>query len=100
MLISIRDIMNNKHKKTLAKINAKPTPKNVTWAEVKSLVKNGLKGTVTSQGGSAHTFRIPDYTPSLTLHKPHPQNTFLICYVQELRDFLKDAGVQSGIEDE
>ena len=82
--------MNNKQRKTLTAIFEKPTPKNLEWTAVASLIQ-ALGGQIKHNQGSK--VRIELNHISLNIHSPHPQKEvkhYVICL---LKEFLENAGV-------
>lgn len=81
--------LNSKQTKTKCAIFAQPTPKNITWDEVVSLLL-ALGCKKIEKGGSATAFKIGGNT--LTLHRPHPENTLKTYKVWLTKNFLLQIG--------
>jgi hypothetical protein len=83
--------MNNKHKKTLKALFAKPTNPNIEWVEIEALlIALGCK--FSDKGGSGVTFEKDDF--KLKIHRPHPYKYSLRYRVEFVRDFLNQLGVK------
>lgn len=82
--------MNNKQRKTLRAIFSDPTPVDLRWDAVVSLIE-ALGGTVKSSGGSPHSFVLSDIRA--VFHRPHPTGIMRRYAVRDLREFLSRAGV-------
>jgi predicted RNA binding protein YcfA (HicA-like mRNA interferase family) len=78
--------------KLLAKLTAQPAPKDFTWDEACTLMRQC--GFEKRNGkGSGRLFRHPDTKQKVRLHEPHPANTLKPYMLKELIDALKNAGV-------
>jgi len=82
--------LNSKQTKTKQAIFAQPTPKNITWNELVSLL-SALGFRKIERGGSVTNFVIGN--KSLVIHRPHTENTLKVCVVQRIRIFLFSIGV-------
>jgi hypothetical protein len=78
--------------KLLAKLTAKPCPRDFTWDETCTLMRQcGFKKK--NGSGSARMFSHPVTKQKVRLHEPHPESTLKPYMVSILIDALKDAGV-------
>lgn len=82
--------MNAKQKRTLAAIFTRPTPGDVRWNDVVSLMK-ALGSVDQRRAGSRVGFTVHGWT--LVTHKPHPGSQLSRASVRDIRDFLQNAGV-------
>jgi hypothetical protein len=83
--------MNNKHRKTLKAIFAKPTNGNIDWTEIEALLMAiGCK--VSEKGGSGVTFVKDDL--AIKIHRPHPQKHSLRYRVEIVKNFPCQPGVK------
>lgn len=81
--------MNSKQTKTKCAVFAQPTPKNITWNEVVSMLL-ALECVMAERDGSRVAFTKNNEV--LHLHRPHPENTLKIYKVQQVRNFLLRIG--------
>ena len=77
--------MNKKQKKTLSRIQDKPTNADITWDEVQSFFK--AIGAMIREGEGSRV-QIIFNKQVLRLHKPHPQKELRKYAVEAIRDFL------------
>ena len=84
--------MNAKHRKTLVAIFARPTSASIVFADIEALVKT-LGGTVSEREGSR--VRIELSGELWRCHRPHPGKEAKRYQVEEVRELLERAGVQS-----
>ncbi len=82
--------MNKKQQKTLKKIFERPTRADISWSDVKSLLR---ACNADIREGKGSRTRIVLKSQILNLHKPHPQKELKKYAVELVRDFLKIAGV-------
>jgi len=82
--------MNSKQTRIKKAIFSKPTPRNITWNEIVSLLI-ALGCTMTNRKGSTVAFT--KGKAILLLHRPHPQNTLNIYAAQDVEYFLISIGV-------
>lgn len=83
--------MNARQKKTLEAIFTHPTPSNIRWNDVVSLI--GALGNVDEKrSGSRVGFTVGERT--MVTHKPHPGSEVGRASIRDIRDFLKDAGIE------
>ena len=84
--------MNNKQRKVLEKIFQKPTPSNIKYNEVESLLISLGVNVDTSRKGSNVYF---EYNGKMqNIHRPHPQNELKKYAVEDIRNFLSSIGVR------
>lgn len=81
--------MNNKQRKTLASIFEHPTRSDIEWAEVESLFK-ALGAELKEGNGSRIRVKIKD--AKSVFHRPHPNPNIKKYVVEEIRQFLQEAG--------
>ncbi|MBX3529982.1 MAG: type II toxin-antitoxin system HicA family toxin [Rhizobiaceae bacterium] len=83
--------MNSKHRKTLAAVFAEPTPANIDWNDLESLLV--AAGCELVEGrGSRVRFTCNGEVESF--HRPHPKKEALRYQVRAARDFLEQIGVR------
>ena len=82
--------VNARHRKTLASLFAIPTPGNIRWNEIVSLMRDVGK-VDEKRSGSRVAFTVKERT--MVTHKPHPRREVGRASVREIRDFLRDAGI-------
>ena len=82
--------MNNKHRITLEKINRHPTPANVRWQDLVSLLK--AVGVELSQGSGARV-RLKATTERMVVHQPHPGPNTGKATIRDVAKFLKTLGI-------
>ncbi len=87
--------MNNKQKKTLAKVQKQPVPANLRYQDVVSLL-NALGLNVIEDRSGSRVFVEHVDGPSFGFHKPHPQKEMSRMSVRRLREFLKHIGLIKG----
>ena len=83
-------LKNSKHKKTLKKIFEKPTPNDILWSDVESLLKH-VGCTLKYQGGSS--VKITKDSESMFAHRPHPTNQSPPRLTKRFKIFLEQIGV-------
>ncbi len=82
--------MNKRQKTTLKNIFRKPTLATIKYSAVESLIL-ALGGEIeTYRSGSRVAFILNDHI--IIVHKPHPQNVFPKYAVENIRNFLVQAG--------
>lgn len=81
--------MNNKHRKTLARVFAKPVGHNFVWAELEGLMV-ALGAECVNRGGSMVSFFLNDERADF--HRPHPSKDAKPYQVRCVREFLELAG--------
>jgi hypothetical protein len=82
--------MSAKHRRTLAAVFEDPVRSNILWNDLVGLVKN-LGADVSERAGSRVAVTLGART--IVLHRPHPGKEARPYAVQDLRDFLIEAGV-------
>jgi hypothetical protein len=82
--------MNSKQQKTLARIFERPTRSDLAWSEVESLFK-ALGAEI--QEGNGSRIRVKLNRVKSVFHKPHPHPQIKKYAVEDIRDFLQEAGV-------
>lgn len=89
--MAIIDSMNSKHRKTLEVIISKPTPANVDWARIESLlVAVGCR----CIEGNGSRVRFVHGTTVGAFHRPHPAKEAKPYQVEDARQFLETIGVK------
>jgi hypothetical protein len=83
--------MNSAQRKTLEAIFETPTRADVRWSKVEGLVK-ALGGDVTEGRGSRVRFRLGERVA--TFHGPHPQRVTGKATLEDVRQFLENAGIK------
>ncbi len=82
--------MKRKHKKTLVKIFASPSPSNIKWQKVVGMLKE-LGATIDEKReGSRVLISMQD--GRRVMHKPHPRPTLTKAQVETLRKWLERLG--------
>jgi hypothetical protein len=83
--------MNSRHRRTLARIFAEPTPADLRWSEVEALLRS-VGGQVSEGAGSR--VRVALRGVRGVFHRPHPGPETRRSQVRAVRDFLAEAGVK------
>ncbi len=83
--------MNNKHRKTLARVFEKPIPKNVNWVDLEALFI-ALGAECVNRGGSMVSFFMQGERADF--HRPHPAKEAKPYQVRCAREFLELTGVK------
>ena len=83
--------MNNKQRKTLEKVFARPVVKNLDWAELEGLLV-ALGAQRVNRGGSMVSFFLGNERADF--HRPHPAKEAKPYQVRCGREFLELAGVK------
>ena len=82
--------MNGKQTRTLKSVFVSPTPANIAWADIESLlVAVGCE--VVEGAGSRVRFVFKDHIESF--HRPHPEKEAKRYQVRQAKDFLTKIGV-------
>jgi hypothetical protein len=83
-----------KHDKTLSKITSQPTPSNVKWSDLKSLLESlGYKQLKTGKtGGSRRKFFNEAKNALIICHEPHPSSIVNKGCVADVAQHLKEHG--------
>lgn len=87
--------MKNAHRKTLAAIFTRPTLGRIRWSEIESLLE-GLGAEVSEGAGSR--VRVALNGVRAVFHRPHPQKETKKYAVENVRDFLSEAGIKPDQE--
>ncbi|MYC28829.1 MAG: type II toxin-antitoxin system HicA family toxin [Chloroflexi bacterium] len=82
--------MRNRHRSTLARIFASPTPPDIRWAEVVSLLR-ALDVEILEAAGSR--VRLRSGGKQKVIHRPHPKPYLSKGAVRDVVDFLNEVGV-------
>lgn len=84
-------MVNNKQSKSLMKIFTEPTPSDMKWSEIESLLI-ALGADVTEGRGSRKRAKLNN--AKLLFHVPHPTSkTLCQCGVRSIKRFLKEAEI-------
>ena len=83
--------LRSRHRRTLERIFATPTPSDIRWAEVESLM-TALDVEVVERAGSRVLLRKEN--ESIVIHKPHPRPHLLRTVVRKIAEFLGAIGVK------
>ena len=89
-MISYIASMNGKQRKTLESIYELPTPANLAWSDIESLL---LAIGCTPKEGAGSRVRFTLKQSTLAVHRPHPRKEAKQYVVRDIRDFLKSIGV-------
>jgi HicA toxin of bacterial toxin-antitoxin, len=82
--------VNRRHRRTLNRIFAEPTPADIRWSEVEALLR--AAGAEISQGAGSRV-RVALAGVRAVFHRPHPNPEIKRSSVRAVRDFLAEAGV-------
>ena len=82
--------MGNRHIRTLQRIFSRPTPANVQWAEIESLMRAVGVDVIEAEGSRVH---LVAKSLALVVHRPHPRPEVGGATVQVIREFLREIGV-------
>jgi len=82
--------MNVRQTKTLSAIFAHPTPANIRWNEIVSLIE-AVGDVDEKRSGSRVAFTVNGLTH--ITHKPHSGSEVGRASTRDIRDFLEDAGI-------
>jgi hypothetical protein len=82
--------MNARQSRTLSAIFTLPTPADVRWNDIVSLIK-AVGDVDQKRSGSRVAFTVNGLTH--ITHKPHPASEVGRMSVRDIRDFLQDAGI-------
>ena len=85
------DVMNSKHRKTLAAVFTDPVSGTIEWAAVESLL---LAAGARLIEGSGSRVRFEKDGEVGTFHRPHPAKEAKRYQVRDARDFLERIGVR------
>ncbi len=82
----------SKKEKLLLRLQQRP--KDFTWDELTTLLKNlGYKPWKTGKTGGSRRRFIHPTAPPISLHKPHPQNTLKRYTIDDVLEILKNEGM-------
>ncbi len=79
--------------KALLKLQSTPKPKDFTWDEAVSVMKNSGFKDVSKSGGSHHKFYNVEKDVYIHISRPHPQNELKSYQITNLIEGLKNAGI-------
>jgi len=82
--------VNNKQRKTLKRIFERPIRSDIEWTEVESLFK--ALGAELREGNGSR-IRIELNNIKSVFHRPHPNPNVKKYAVEEIRNFLQEAGI-------
>jgi hypothetical protein len=82
--------LSSKHRRTLEMIFETPTRSDILWSDIEALIR-ALGGTVSYGSGSRRKVFL--VRPAV-FHEPHPEHTTDKGAVKNVRDFLRNVGVQ------
>jgi hypothetical protein len=82
--------MRRRHQLTLEAIFSRPTPANIAWDDIVSLLV-ALEADVSEREGSRVAVALNGRVT--VLHRPHPQKEVKRTSVRDIREFLEAAGV-------
>jgi hypothetical protein len=88
--------MNSTQRKTLEAIFKHPSPANIIWNEVESLLE-ALEANVTQESSSR--VRVELNQVRAVFHEPHPQKEIDKGAFEAVRDFLESAGIDFKEDD-
>ena len=83
--------MNRKQRATLGAIFARPARSDLRWADIEGLIA-ALGGTITVGAGSRARATLKG--ARAVFHRPHPRPTASKATVEDVRAFLRSAGVE------
>jgi hypothetical protein len=83
--------MNSRHRRTLARIFAEPTPADLRWSEIEGLLRT--VGAEISEGAGSRV-RAALGGVRAVFHQPHPGPETRRSMVRAVRDFLAAAGIK------
>ena len=82
--------MRARHRRTLERLFSQPTPANIRWREVVSLL-DAAGVEITERSGSRVAFQSSQET--LVVHQPHPRPEIDRNAARAIARFLKDEGI-------
>ncbi len=83
--------MNKKQEKILNDIFTRPTRSDIAWSDIESLLK-ALGADITP--GSGSRVRCALNGVKAIFHRPHPERITTKGTVEDVRDFLRNAGIK------
>jgi predicted RNA binding protein YcfA (HicA-like mRNA interferase family) len=84
-------ILNSKQTKTLQKIFERPTHSSIFWTDIINLLK-GCGAEILQRQGSRVCVKLGDQRA--VFHSPHPQKEAVKGAVNDIRAFLRRAGIE------
>jgi hypothetical protein len=87
--------MNRRHRQTLARVFAEPTPADLRWDEIEALLR--AAGAEVGEGSGSRV-RVALNGVRAVFHRPHPRPEIKRGAARAVRDFLAAAGVTPGSE--
>jgi len=85
-------LKNKKQQETLRRIFEKPTPNNILWRDIESLLRH-LGFAIRYQGGSVFHVSGTGCKP-INVHRPHPGNQTYPVVVKTIRRYLEEMGIR------
>jgi hypothetical protein len=80
--------------KALERIKVLPTPSDVRWEELVSVLRSlGYTLLPAKKGGSYRRFHNKETDHVIQLHEPHPANVVKKCYIKAVVEVLKEQGL-------
>ncbi len=83
--------MRGKHRRTLVRIFTRPTPVDIRWSDIATLLQ--LAGVEVSSG-SGSRMRLIKGSKVMIIHRPHPQSETGRATVRDIASFLSSIGVE------
>ena len=83
-------MLRSRQQRTLERIFTTPTPTDIRWAEVVSLMR-ALDVEIIERAGSRVRFSAG--ARQLVVHKPHPRAEFVQPAIRDIAEFLRGIGV-------
>jgi hypothetical protein len=87
--------VNRRHRRTLGRIFAEPTPADLRWRDIEALLR-AVEAEVSEGAGSR--VRVALVGVRAVFHRPHPGPETTRGLVRAVRDFLIAAGIKPGQE--
>jgi HicA toxin of bacterial toxin-antitoxin, len=84
--------MNSRQEETLGAVFEDPVRANIPWRDIESML-SGLGASITEGRGSR--VRVVLNGVTAVFHEPHPQKETQKGAIRSLRDFLREAGIQT-----
>jgi predicted RNA binding protein YcfA (HicA-like mRNA interferase family) len=81
----------SRHEKLILKLKAKPTPSDVTWNELKLILKH-LGYEILSNRGSRRKFVHVETKEIISLHEPHPNPEVKTYVIKQVVEQLQMSG--------
>ncbi len=83
--------LSNRHRRTLERVFARPTPADIRWAELESLLR--ALGVEIRQGAGSRMQLRMGRRRMLTVHRPHGASELKRETIRDVADFLHSSGV-------